>query len=59
MATTTGNLGMDDVVIATTRTNKGASIPKKCNRCDETVVNEDKCPRCFSLTEDAKPILTD
>jgi uncharacterized paraquat-inducible protein A len=47
--------------LPTVITNKGtqAITPKKCARCDETVKNEEQCPRCHALTEDAKPLLLD
>jgi hypothetical protein len=70
--TTKSNFGgMGDIDFNTVRTNKGtpapqvapvvvaSTTPKKCAKCDETIINEEKCPKCFSLTEDAKPILLD
>lgn len=33
---------------------------RKCVQCDETLTESDEsCPKCFLLTEDAKPILLD
>jgi hypothetical protein len=33
---------------------------RKCTTCDETITEADEvCPKCFILTEDAKPILLD
>lgn len=62
MVTTTSMLGLGETA-DTIMTNKGPqvvqNVPKKCVKCDETVVNEEKCPRCFSLTENAKLILND
>lgn len=63
MVTTSSSLGLGEVT-DTVMTNKGAksvpvNAPKKCAKCDTTVTNEEKCPQCFNLTEDAKLILTD
>lgn len=64
MTTKSNYAGMGDIDFNQIHTNKGAkpvavTVPKKCVKCDETVLTEEVCPRCHRLTEDAKIILTD
>lgn len=60
MTTKSNYAGLGDIDFSKVQTNKGVKpVPKKCTKCDETIINEEACPRCHSLTEDAKPILLD
>ena len=66
MVTTTSNLG-GMFEAPEPMTNKGpvgtpkvTPVLRKCVNCDETITEGDEnCPKCFLLTEDAKPILLD